>query len=194
MGAIAAHARMTATRPATGSGGGTDLESLTKSCTLEELSQAMVDGDPEIEIEQFGRTPRHFAGGEWWLEHPGTIDDLWNAEKARDELIRISFGYWDYIKNHWPDRENARDYALVYVPHGDAKRETRRLVGDYILTQNDVQDAVVFPDRVAYGGWPIFEHTLPFDVQRVWDELAGSNPRIWTAERDRALWSELQGG
>lgn len=43
-----------------------------------------------------------------------------------------------------------------------------------------------------YGGWPIFEHTLPFDVQRMWDELAGDNPRIWTAERDRALWAELQ--
>jgi len=44
-----------------------------------------------------------------------------------------------------------------------------------------------------YGGWPIFEHTLPFDVQRIWDELAGSNPRIWTAERDRDLWNQLQG-
>ncbi|MDJ0961405.1 MAG: MBL fold metallo-hydrolase [Acidimicrobiia bacterium] len=44
-----------------------------------------------------------------------------------------------------------------------------------------------------YGGWPIFEHTLPFDVQRIWDELAGANPRIWTAERDRQLWAELQG-
>lgn len=43
-----------------------------------------------------------------------------------------------------------------------------------------------------YGGWPIFEHTLPFDVARIWDELAGANPRIWTAERDRALWDELQ--
>jgi glyoxylase-like metal-dependent hydrolase (beta-lactamase superfamily II) len=44
-----------------------------------------------------------------------------------------------------------------------------------------------------YGGWPIFEHTLPFDVSRIWDELAGDNPRIWTAERDRELWDELQG-
>ncbi len=44
----------------------------------------------------------------------------------------------------------------------------------------------------VYGGWPIFEHTLPFDVARMWDELAGANPRIWTAERDRAIWSELQ--
>lgn len=44
-----------------------------------------------------------------------------------------------------------------------------------------------------YGGWPIFEHTLPFDVQRMWDELIGNSPRIWTADRDRQLWDELQG-
>ena len=43
-----------------------------------------------------------------------------------------------------------------------------------------------------YGGWPIFEHTLPFDVARMWDELVGDNPRIWTAERDRELWDQLQ--
>jgi hypothetical protein len=46
----------------------------------------------------------------------------------------------------------------------------------------------------AYGGWPIFEHCLPFNVQRCWDELNGIGwPRIWTAERDREVWAELQG-
>jgi glyoxylase-like metal-dependent hydrolase (beta-lactamase superfamily II) len=45
----------------------------------------------------------------------------------------------------------------------------------------------------TYGGWPIFQHTLPFDVVRMWDELAGERPRIWTAQRDRAIWAELQG-
>jgi len=44
----------------------------------------------------------------------------------------------------------------------------------------------------TYGGWPIFEHCLPFDVQRMWDELEGARPRIWTAERDRAVWAQLQ--
>ena len=44
-----------------------------------------------------------------------------------------------------------------------------------------------------YGHWPIFEHTLPFDVSRVWDELSGvERPVIWTAERDRAVWDQLQ--
>jgi glyoxylase-like metal-dependent hydrolase (beta-lactamase superfamily II) len=45
-----------------------------------------------------------------------------------------------------------------------------------------------------YGRWPIFEHCLPFNVQRLWDELDGIDwPRIWTAERDREVWNALQG-
>ncbi|MGQ0845962.1 MAG: MBL fold metallo-hydrolase [Sporichthyaceae bacterium] len=44
-----------------------------------------------------------------------------------------------------------------------------------------------------YGAWPIFEHCLPFNVQRLWDELDGIDwPRIWTAERDREVWDQLQ--
>jgi glyoxylase-like metal-dependent hydrolase (beta-lactamase superfamily II) len=44
-----------------------------------------------------------------------------------------------------------------------------------------------------FGGWPIFEHCLPFDVSRVWDELDGiTRPRIWTAQRDREVWNQLQ--
>jgi glyoxylase-like metal-dependent hydrolase (beta-lactamase superfamily II) len=44
-----------------------------------------------------------------------------------------------------------------------------------------------------YGRWPIFEHCLPFNVQRLWDELDGIDwPRIWTAERDREVWNALQ--
>ncbi len=44
-----------------------------------------------------------------------------------------------------------------------------------------------------YAGIPIFEHTMPFNVQRAWDELDGiDHPRIWTAERDREVWDALQ--
>jgi glyoxylase-like metal-dependent hydrolase (beta-lactamase superfamily II) len=45
-----------------------------------------------------------------------------------------------------------------------------------------------------YGHWPIFEHCLPFDVSRLWDELSGvERPVIWTAERDQEVWAQLQG-
>jgi glyoxylase-like metal-dependent hydrolase (beta-lactamase superfamily II) len=44
-----------------------------------------------------------------------------------------------------------------------------------------------------FGMWPIFEHCLPFDVQRLWDEMDGIDwPRIWTAERDQEVWDKLQ--
>ncbi len=46
-----------------------------------------------------------------------------------------------------------------------------------------------------YGRWPIFEHCMPFNVSRLWDELNGvRRPVIWTAERDREIWAELVRG
>lgn len=44
-----------------------------------------------------------------------------------------------------------------------------------------------------YGQWPIFEHCLPFDVARMWDEVVSARPVIWTPERDRIVWDQLQG-
>jgi glyoxylase-like metal-dependent hydrolase (beta-lactamase superfamily II) len=45
-----------------------------------------------------------------------------------------------------------------------------------------------------YGRWPIFEHCMPFNVARLWDELDGVDwPRIWTVDRDREVWAELTG-
>ncbi|EOD79602.1 putative beta lactamase [Grimontia indica] len=44
-----------------------------------------------------------------------------------------------------------------------------------------------------FGAWPIFEHCLPFDVKRLWDEFEGKDwPEIWTAEKDREVWDALQ--
>ena len=44
------------------------------------------------------------------------------------------------------------------MPIWNAKRETRRLLGDHVLTQQDVQSARLFPDRISYGGWPLDIH------------------------------------
>jgi glyoxylase-like metal-dependent hydrolase (beta-lactamase superfamily II) len=62
-------------------------------------------------------------------------------------------------------------------------------------TLKDAFDATHAALAPRYGSWPIFEHCLPFNVQRLWDELDGVDwPRIWTAERDREVWDRLQGG
>ena len=44
-----------------------------------------------------------------------------------------------------------------------------------------------------FGRWPIFEHCLPFDVKRLWDEMNAKDwPEIWTMDLDRKVWDELQ--
>lgn len=46
-----------------------------------------------------------------------------------------------------------------------------------------------------FGKWVIFEHCMPFDVTRAYDEASGlDDPRIWTAERDREMWESLERG
>jgi len=49
--------------------------------------------------------------------------------------------------------------------------------------------------RPKYGAWLILEHCMPFNVTRAFDEAGGlSHPRIWTAERDVAMWQALELG
>jgi glyoxylase-like metal-dependent hydrolase (beta-lactamase superfamily II) len=46
----------------------------------------------------------------------------------------------------------------------------------------------------VFGGVFIYEHCLPFDVSRAYDEASGiKHPRIWTAQRDVEMWAQLQG-
>jgi hypothetical protein len=48
--------------------------------------------------------------------------------------------------------------------------------------------------KPKFGQWVIFDHCLPFDVTRAYDEATQyRDPRIWTAERDKAMWESLEG-
>jgi hypothetical protein len=47
--------------------------------------------------------------------------------------------------------------------------------------------------KPKYGAWVIFDHCMPFDVTRAYDEATQyPHPRIWTAERDRIMWETLE--
>ncbi len=96
--------------------------------------------------------------GLWWMERPGHFDSIWEAEEARDELIKVTFSFWDYIKNRSRVREEAKNYDLVTIPIMEAKRESRRLEGDYIITQQDCETGRMFPDRIAHTGWNLDIH------------------------------------
>ena len=71
--------------------------------------------------------------------------------------------------------------------------EGTRAVKDRGGTLKEAFESVHAELAPRYAGFPIFEHCMPFNVQRTWDELDGiDHPRIWTAERDREVWAALQ--
>ena len=97
-------------------------------------------------------------GGYWWLEVCNPWHQIEDNAAIRDELHRHVLGVWNYIKNHSPDKEQAANYALEWIGQIPGKRESRRLMGDVVLTEHDVQQDQNWPDGVAYAGWWIDLH------------------------------------
>lgn len=92
----------------------------------------------------------------YWIELGGEVDSIHDTEEVRDELIKIAYGVWDHMKNHGD--HGADNWELDFIGFLPGKRESRRYVGDYILTQQDVEAGKHFDDEVAYGGWQIDNH------------------------------------
>ncbi|MGC9329505.1 MAG: FAD-dependent oxidoreductase, partial [Candidatus Hinthialibacter sp.] len=108
-----------------------------------------------------GYRPRNEEGGffQWYIELGGMQDTIYDAEEIRDELFRINLGLWNYVKNHHPDyQEKNKSRRLTWINYAPGKRESRRLEGDYILTQWDYADQIIHEDNVAYGGWGVDVH------------------------------------
>lgn len=102
------------------------------------------------------RAHDHRSTNFWWIELGGEQDSIHDTEEIRDELLKIAYGVWDHIKNHGD--HDAENWILEWVGFLPGKRESRRYVGDYILTQNDVRAQGQFEDLVAYGGWTMDDH------------------------------------
>ncbi|OHB81407.1 MAG: hypothetical protein A2W31_08635 [Planctomycetes bacterium RBG_16_64_10] len=96
--------------------------------------------------------------GYWWLEWGGQLNTIHDNSQIRFELLAIVMGVWDYIKNSGAHPDSA-PWALDWVGMLPGKRESRRLIGDYILTQRDLMESANdFEDAVAIGGWPMDDH------------------------------------
>jgi hypothetical protein len=93
-----------------------------------------------------------------WIELGGEQDMIHDTDDVRDELMTYVYGVWDHIKNH--DDHGAAHWALDWIQFLPGKRESRRLMGDTILTQNDIDQQTRFPDVVAYGGWCMDAHEV----------------------------------
>lgn len=119
-------------------------------------------------------------GGYWWIEIGSPLHTITDNEEIRHQLLRHVLGVWDHLKNHCRivDRERVRNYALDLVTPVTYKREGRRLRGDHVITQNDLQRRELFADRVAFGGWFIDLHEAKGLLDEVPEALAADPDKI----------------
>jgi hypothetical protein len=107
-----------------------------------------------------GRIPHDPRGGFWWIEIGMPWHTIHNNEEIRHELTRHALGVWDWIKNKDPRlKAQAANYGLDWIGQVPGKRESRRIIGQYFMTEHDVLQKTVFPDEIAFGGWFVDLHT-----------------------------------
>lgn len=107
----------------------------------------------------YGRKPNMKSWSEnfWYIELGGMGNTIADSEVLRDELQEIAFGMWDYVKNSG-ECEDTENWDLDWVGMIPGKRESRRYVGDHMLSQNDIEAEGRFDDMVAFGGWTMDDH------------------------------------
>jgi len=135
------------------------------------------------DLVEYGATP--YTGDAYLTDWPATLDAL--AALLPAKLVP---GRGASLKT--PDEVSAGiagTRAFISDMFGSVKRG--------VASGKDLRS--VYRETYAalapkYGQWVIFDHCLPFDVSRAYDECGvHRDPRIWTAQRDKELWQALEG-
>ena len=103
---------------------------------------------------------RPMLRGDWDWENGLNDDQIQDFEKIRDRGLRAAYGHWSYMKNHMEGEwaEKVRNRRLGWVAYVAGKRESRRLLGDVILCQQDIQENREWPDASVTTTWSIDLH------------------------------------
>ena len=99
----------------------------------------------------------------WWVELGGECHSIFDADKTRAELLACIYGVWDHLKNYGD--HGMENWELEWVGALPGKRESRRYVGDYMMTEGDIRSGGRFDDEIAYGGWPLDDHN-PYGMRK----------------------------
>jgi hypothetical protein len=98
------------------------------------------------------------VSGDWEQETGFTRDMVKDAEYIRDYGLRAIYANWSYQKNHCKDKARFADWQLEWVSPFGGKREGYRVKGDYVLTQQDFENQIDYPDGTAKITWGIDIH------------------------------------
>ena len=96
--------------------------------------------------------------GEWTWETGMNYDQIYDFERIRDYGLLVVYSNWSYLKNQLKENNQYKNRALEWVAYVAGKRESRRLMGDYILKEDDIRKHVVHEDGSAVTTWSIDLH------------------------------------
>ena len=108
--------------------------------------------------------------GDWEQETGFFRDMIGEIEYIRDFGLRAIFSNWSYQKNHYTNKDNFKNYSLKWVSPIGGKRESYRVVGDYILTQQDIEEHRLHNDATSCITWSIDMHFPEVDNMKEFDE------------------------
>lgn len=96
--------------------------------------------------------------GEWTWETGMNYDQISEFERIRDYGLLVIYSNWSYLKNQLKENSRYRNLKLGWVNYISGKRESRRLMGDYILKEDDLRKSVFHEDGTAATTWSIDLH------------------------------------
>lgn len=96
--------------------------------------------------------------GEWTWETGMNYDQIKDFERIRDYGLLVVYSNWSYLKNGLKENNQYKNRKLGWVAYVSGKRESRRLMGDYILKEDDIRRHVVHEDGTASSTWSIDLH------------------------------------
>ncbi len=96
--------------------------------------------------------------GEWTWENGMNRHQVDEFERVRDYGLLVVFSNWSFLKNRSQHKEGYAKSRLEWVAYVAGKRESRRLIGDLVLKEQDLVDKVVYPDATACTTWTIDLH------------------------------------
>lgn len=108
--------------------------------------------------------------GDWEQETGFYRDMIGEIEYIRDFGLRAIYSNWSFQKNHFSRKAEWKNSTLRWVSPLGGKRESYRVVGDHILTQNDILDRVEYDDATACITWSIDFHFPEPDNEREFGE------------------------
>jgi hypothetical protein len=104
------------------------------------------------------KTCQHGIRGDWNWETGFYKDQVKDIEYIRDYGFRAGYGNWSFLKNKSRRKEKYQNYKLSWMAYIGGKRESRRILGDVILKEQDIINKVSFADETFTTTWTIDLH------------------------------------